>query len=516
MCTSTGRKCDGYKDIPDRRTRESRQDENIISLAHSKATKTREAQPSPTVPSSALMHLLDASKVDLTRSERWLFDFFRKYTSSQCASYFYDEFWQRFVHQISEGQPAVRHAAIAMSSRHCQFEQLKAGQSLQAQDSYLTLLQQCNKAASYLRQLLMRQQADRTHKESILATCVILTTLALFQEDNRAAYCHLNSGCTLLEGWQKVNFGNSSAGPILIQAFAQLQLHWSTCSGLKTLMEDEHPCLPSLVTEVHHISKPIDYIWRGSHFFLVLTWLISRTHPQGFSMGPENSFIASGEAAVLSKLRLWRSELKGSIMVYGDLISESDRDTLTLLELWSEILCIKAVLSERPKVHADGQPNRAALDGRSYLLEMRYDGLTQHFHRAILLAKALLTSRSSRSTLSVFDVKAAILLPLFFCGFRCRDWHLRRQALFILRQSNCQESDWGSKVAIILERLIEIESEGVVAGKMVPEFARVDSIYVNMPPKGPNIHWRYRRPRILGHEDSGDDNGLWKSELLSY
>ncbi|QKX54373.1 uncharacterized protein TRUGW13939_01459 [Talaromyces rugulosus] len=494
MCISSGRECEGYRNLPDKRTRAARRPGQAVVHVPilAKATANQQCSRSLSI-SKASSSLGRGSLVDLTPAEGWYLDHFRRITSPRCGGYFYDEFWHRLVHQLSEDQPAVRHAVIAMSARHSQIERLELGQVSSADEGYLSL-QQCNKAITCLREYLSKEQSGRSPKEVVLATCVVLVYLALLEEDAHAADYHFQSGNRLLQEWQKDNFEQNPNGPAFLQAFSDLYLHRSTCADPKTFVEDEHPSLSAPCPEQVRPRKSIDNSETVNHFIVILGWVVLQSNRKGFSIGPATSFIRSGEASILSMLRLWRIQLKRSVMVHGNDVPHKDRDALTIFALWSEVIYIK--------VTAGNQPGSQ---------EMRYDGLLSRFQRAVILAKTFLTAPTEKSTSPTFPAKTAIIPPLIFCASKCRDWFIRHQILLLLRGLRDQGDLWVSGTITVLERLIEIESEGITPGEKVPESSRVDSVFADIRDEDSKLELWYRHSRAPG----GNHEGFWRSEILS-
>ncbi|KAI1366722.1 hypothetical protein F5Y08DRAFT_337309 [Xylaria arbuscula] len=86
-CTSTGRICDGY---------------------------------SHATPGATALPALQGPSLDIQASPRSKrsFSFFVQCTCSQLAGFFGSDFWERLVLQAAHNEPAVRHAVIAIGSRH--------------------------------------------------------------------------------------------------------------------------------------------------------------------------------------------------------------------------------------------------------------------------------------------------------------------------------------------------------------------------------------------------------------
>jgi Fungal specific transcription factor domain/Fungal Zn(2)-Cys(6) binuclear cluster domain len=98
-CTSTGRKCDGYK------------------------VSTQETTPAlQFLPPDTVMRPLPIGIIGSLK-ERRSFDFFQKRTAPQISGFFGGDIWERLLLQATYHEPSVRHAIIALGSLHERFEQ---------------------------------------------------------------------------------------------------------------------------------------------------------------------------------------------------------------------------------------------------------------------------------------------------------------------------------------------------------------------------------------------------------
>ena len=89
-----------------------------------------------------------------------------------------------------------------------------------------------------------------------------------------------------------------------------------------------------------------------------------------------------------------------------------------------------------------------------------------------MLAKSLLMASETSSVLSDFPVKAVIIPPLLFCGFKCRDWQVRCQVRLLLQGFKDHDDAWVSGSILALEEIIKIESKGIASGEQIPDYAR--------------------------------------------
>lgn len=494
MCTSTGRKCE-YRETSDRRTRASRVADKAVRLEGKASGVT---QPDKAFLFGPLVPLVHTGQVDLTPDERWYLDYFRNSTSIQAAGYFYDEFWQRLVHQASDNQPAVRHAVISMGALNWEFIQLRIGENRRSLDRAVSL-QQCNKAIACLRQNLRDDRMGRLRVEIALITCVVLVNVILFQESVHLAGRHLRSGYKLLEQYLSDNAGKDLVGPILRQAFSASHLVWSSFANPAAFTEDNDSTFQPLVPNT--FSEPAHNPEKASDFMTTLARLVIQSNSRGFSAGPTTPDLDGEPFVVLTKLRAWRSQIKGALVLHKERMSQRDLEALTIFELWSEILRIMLVVETQPAPR-----------------ELKYDDFVGTFQKAIQIAKAFLASRSGQSPMPTFWVRKGVIPPLFFCAFRCRDWFVRREALTLLRQWCPQEAistTWAT--VLVLKRVIELESAGLTSGDVVPESSRIESVIVEMPSNTSQLHLKYRRTRSPEMTPMiQTDSMRWESEWLPY
>lgn len=100
QCVRGRRKCDGYRE----QARDGQQNNASVSLH----------------PLNGLG--IGQSLANTTSSERRSFDFFCRQTIPQLCGFFDSSFWDRFVLQASQHEPAILHAAVALGSVHEKFE----------------------------------------------------------------------------------------------------------------------------------------------------------------------------------------------------------------------------------------------------------------------------------------------------------------------------------------------------------------------------------------------------------
>ena len=437
---------------------------------------------------------VNASQVGLAWNERWHLDLFRKFTVHQCSEYFEDTFWCSFIHQVLETQPAARYAAIAFSARHWQYDQVETNQI--ADRESILALQHSSKAVSCLRKSLMNDTPDRAHRETVLVTCLILTMLALFQEDKYAARCHFLSGYKLFQYWEAVDYDVSPNGRALKQAFVQLHLHYMTSNNPRSFVDNQRLVSPQVTDISTNVPLSGDAMTRAQRFVRVIARVVMQCLPHGgFCIGPAGWALGRGATTLLCVLRMWRSQLKSYSMQEG-VLSGFDHDMLTLLELWTVVIDIKLAVCD------SSEP-----------LEVAYDDYVEQFRSVIEMAESLLQLQSTvEITLPAIITKTSLVPALLWCGVKCRDSLIRDDIIRLLDRAKGQDTGI-SAVLLALQRVIEYESEDVKLGTTIPDTARVGSVQLNIQPGQDQVDLWYRRSRL--DPRLHDDHDIWEHHIIS-
>ncbi|KAJ5104427.1 Protein of unknown function DUF3468 [Penicillium alfredii] len=493
-CIRARKVCQGYIHPPDRRTRAGRMGQRTVVIWGPKeATSDGRSSARSSRP---LTLLVEGTQVDLSPTERWYFNLFRQSTSTQCAGYSEDPFWQRLVHQVAAAQPAVRHATVAMSALHWRFVQGKGVQN----DTFA--LRQCNKAISELRnQILARDQSSPLHTEAVLVTCIVLVALALLQGDAHAVDCHLRAGYALLNEWLKTS-PKSAAVPLLVQTFAQLHLHWASFTNLKGYMGDNYETLPRMLTDSFtRFAGPVDDRRKGSMSLALRGWMLILKNSHVLAFDTISQLDDETRFPTVDNLRRWKNELRGFTMLHGPSMSQRDSSGLLLLNFWAEFIPIMiTVASKALPLHRQ---------------QMEYDKFLPNFRRVLQLGELFMKSFTS-SPAPVFSIKTGIISTFFMCGIKCRDPAVRQNVLRVLRTYERREGIWkSSQAARILQRVFEIESQGVRPGDVIPASARINMMKLDLLPDESKIHLQYHRFRDSELPKDASD-GTWDEEWLSF
>lgn len=435
--------------------------------------------------------------MDLTVEEQYFLDFFRRSTSFQCAGYFYDEFWQRLVHQASEDQPAIRHAVIGMGSMNYHFVRSRTSPGPYNQSFSL---RQINKAITSLQENLIKPDMGRLRVETVLVACVVLVSTLLFQEDAVSAGTHLRSGYKLLEQYLLENGTSSSVAATLTRAFGGVHMVWSSFNSNGALTGDQK-LIPLIIAPA---DNAMDEIQRANDVIVTFIRILSYQNIHHASALDENRSSLAADpvecigdpAEFIGQLFRVQSELSVYRELHQHHMAQRDLNALGVLQLWAETLPIIAIVESSPGPR-----------------EMQYDKYLEIYKRVIGLAESVMMSDNIEAP--SFSVNLGVIPPLSLIALKCRDWTLRSRLINLLRRSRRQEGIWSTHIfAGVVQRAYEIESAGLSPGEHIPLDARIRAIHVEVKPAQSKLFVQYHMARVCHDECRHLTN--WKSEWLRY
>jgi hypothetical protein len=108
-----------------------------------------------------------------------------------------------------------------------------------------------------------------------------------------------------------------------------------------------------------------------------------------------------------------------------------------------------------------------------------------------------------------FSMDLGLIHPLFFIAAKCRDWNLRRRAVALLRKAG-KEGVWeGPIVAVLVQKIMKLEEQGIARGTTIPERNRFHEIKkivdydnrcvmfeLSKPMDGTYVNWHVHRDAV--------------------
>lgn len=395
------------------------------------------------------------------QEERRYFDFFRSRTAPSFAGYFDASFWDHFVLQLSQAEPAVHHAVVALASLHEAFNdrtEYKVG-------SQQYSLSQYNKSLVGLNRYL--STGKERSVDIVMICCILFAAFESFRGDYDIAGQHLQSGLKILSSSRQDPLGSKSINDDIVPVFTRLCVQFKSMVPFDLALDD-------LTTGAVSVPKRFSSLGEARDTFHTIMTLVLDFAAKVEVLVVENREIQSQKQAEMvleqqahyrSMLERWQVGFDGFLSQLSRSMDSKDLSGAILLKMLHSTLTIILNLTS---------------------LQCHFDRFLPWFQNIVSLAKSLIkaaeATRVSPGAHSL-GLDMGIIAPLYFVATRCRDPLLRREATHLL-SSPRREGPWDAPVAaIVAGRVIAIEEEGlpqVKAAQDVPESSR---IYEVLPSK---------------------------------
>ena len=407
-CTSTGRTCDGY------------------------------------APPRTLLF-----EVSRDEGERRSFHYFRERTAPELSGDAGKRFWDGFVLRASYSQEVVRHAIAAIGALH---ESLELETGVQALTARGFAFEQYSKAITIL------TKADHTlSMEDVLIACILFTWFENLQGNFDISLTHLRSGLKILDAWR----ANPNSRPLQIPVSTAV-IHEDLAPMIDRLTGQASVFLRSTDQPnpvIHDSSLPVEFSNLAEahrYFYQIIHWTCHSLQVKTKVHG--KSYIqAELITQILWKLDQWLALLDEHMQES----TEKGKAKTAIDQHWR----IQSALHLRMQ----HQNAMIMLKSLPYSYETMFDGQLAHFSNIIDLAQKFFDEDdrmgmhfTHMTSSHSFEHDHAIIPTLFMTACRCRDPHIRRQAIALLRRSHRKEDIWDSDVAASMaEYLMLREEEGL-------------------------------------------------------
>jgi hypothetical protein len=506
-CTSTGRKCDGYA---------------TIDGETGKAPGNKSLSPAP-------RRQLIANTGSL--KERRALDFFYQRSARQFSGFFGEAFWARLVPQLSNSEPAIRHALIAVSSFHEKSEQLgKSPLSMSTElvgSDHVAYYQAMNSLISCLSNGPVSTRIP-------LTACILFICMEFLRGDMDAAITHIESGINVLKfARDRKNLLGSAPEP--------LSSFDSECTDI-----DLAPIFCELGFLASLFGRPSLGLYSDNSN--TIESLIPNQY-SNISEAKINLFdLLNASVQFIESV----GEAKFNFAIGIDEIAEWMR-IASLMEQWKTVFEDFAMREQHRWSSVEiGAANilrvnflamKIRIAGSLEVEETSWDRHKTDYEEIVELSeKVLLGSPDSHSELTgYFSFELGVVSPLHFVAFRCRWPIIRRRALSLLYLYPRREGLYDSKRSYnVFKRVMLVEelSLGLQPGQepapddLPPEFARIHQIDTTSEPVtpigtpvnfisklgGPAGVWYIRREfihlgsmKIYGNIPDPDSNALQRS-----
>lgn len=427
-CISTGRRCDGYP-----------------LLQHASS----ETQPASPALHNDLQYL--AIWGDKPPQQVRYFDFFLDRILPGFPRIIDDSFWHEAIPQLSRTEPPLWDAVVALSClvRHPQFSTAiilpRHDKAPVTDENHRTALRWYTNSLAGLRGQISRQQSL---KPWMLATCLLYICIECLQENPAEAlflYQRLVSVLGLAfvrdpTGSSNINLENS------IRAFLR---HESIAHGLpiprpKQVLDSAVGTFESLHDAREELYASLGHV----QTFIQAIAAIKDAHSMDWSPSTE---MLDQQVLLRDNLLQWHAALTQTL------------DNLPSIHLTPDQRELRSVL-----LIAYGQ-YFIWLSSCLTMSELRFDDYLDEF-KAIVREAETLVDTTHPDLQPIFLFETRVIPSLYFVAIKCREPHVRRHALRLLRNGPKIENTWkASSMADVAERLIGIEESGVPNGHFESE-----------------------------------------------
>jgi hypothetical protein len=357
--------------------------------------------------------------------------------------------WSRVVLQYSQGEPAICHAVIAVSTLHEASE--AAGEPVLLEDTnnrqHRFALSQYNRSIAYLNSRMSSN--DPNIINIVLICCLLYITFELIGGKYDRAHAHLRKGVQLLYGRQDSNTARELFQDAVDSSLARAMMHldvqgmqWGVSSLLEGLGMDD----------LEHLTRPKQ---RSVEIRSLAHGVEVRDHLMGevcifgwFAETLYNEDLPTNTAPLLQAQRLLQSRMAE----FGQALEK----------------LAEARLSDE---------STTAKEKRGWdLLRIHYLGISLRLDTSLIKSKDVMRARfAARFTDRLEQVKrvmdwfcgeefssavhrptllmeTGVIVPLFFICEQCGDPELSRQALSLLESWPHREGLWDTRVAAMMIR----------------------------------------------------------------
>ncbi|KAE8382306.1 hypothetical protein BDV26DRAFT_299697 [Aspergillus bertholletiae] len=417
-CTSSGRSCDGY-DI-----------QRLPPLTRSSKKKTPWSQLLPEVGGGV--------RWITNTDERRCFSYFQYYTIPTLSGFFNSALWDKLVLQMSYAEPAVYHAAVALSAIHQDVEMHGMplpGQELELYNTWHRFtMEQAGRSFAILNGRHFSQ--DPRLREVMLLCCLLFVLMELLRGRYDDAFQHLEGGLRILDelkAQRQLVTWTPHESPVeeaLVAAFAQLDIQAANfkVGGPILRLEDEldtsitEDCL--LFSNIREARRAIEPILSRAFGFLLSCWTKSDKE-----IMCNYKWLQEEQQTLFSELNRFSSQFDIFYNYSYGLLNRKDQrgaDTINILR------------------HTTSLSMRTSLIRDKALLN-RYQ---PEYKMSLGLIEELMYKFRERPN---YTLDMGVIPPLYIISIGCTDYSLRWRAIELLRswphREGIFDSNWAAFIA---------------------------------------------------------------------
>lgn len=397
----------------------------------------------------------------MSKDEQTYLHWFKLRIASSVAGWFGSRFWALTVLPALSTEPAILHAAVALSAAHssCDFG---GKRSPDVHERFI--LQQYSKAIHHLQSAMLHN--DRASITIVLITCQLFTFLEYLRGRSKTAETHLRSGLKLLRDMHSSrsveHFGVTlvKASPLaratevaILESFAtlhiQVDLFGRDMADMNILLQPMQVELPQpTFSNAQDARGCLDKILHG------ILLISQRLRTVGRDTD-DYARLVRGREGALSQLDAWHEifaktfpGFEKSLLVHGHVnLADLPCSLLLNYHTMASIMC-KGALPLPESTYAAFTADFVSILESSVILFNAYSS-----------AQALPESLDRANTI----VEFGWIPPLYYTAIKCRVSRIRRHAIRLLDRVSYKEGIWDSLLAAsVARKVMELEEQDAV------------------------------------------------------
>ncbi|KUJ17507.1 uncharacterized protein LY89DRAFT_668827 [Mollisia scopiformis] len=470
---------------------------------------------------------------NLDEADGSCFRLYLEETATQINSVFPSSLWERLVPQISQAEPFVRHAIIAIGALAKQSKS-EGRRKLAGKASTTTDLQHALKQYDKSLRGMRDAIADGQHDlRKALIACLLVYCFENMLGNQLSAAKHAESGLMLLYQWTT---GKNLLGETwgtqklwtdhlfeedLLGAFNSLDLQVLLFVDNRSkevherMKESQSRTISSMPQQFSSLTEARQYwnliLTRNYHFSKSMQGIeMEKIQEQRTETPWEDSANLQTGELLLSDSKDAPASLKDEHIRYR---IDIDKWTLASARLFASLA---TGADERQKIGAailqvQAKVNHIMLSGSFFTTETAYDVFSREFKAIVTLSETILPYilSSYEGAAPRFHFEIGIVAALYLVGSRCRDYNVRTRAIELLFSSNIREGVWDAlSVAHMAKWIRDIEMEGLEKGASIPEEKRFFLSAVNVD--------LYHRRALLGATQRTKEGAKQRETVLTW
>ncbi|KAE8419530.1 hypothetical protein BDV36DRAFT_251163 [Aspergillus pseudocaelatus] len=436
-CTSSGRRCDGY---------------DLYRLPLGGRTLKKDSS------SQVQVEILNGFRWKMTSDERRCLSYFQHHTIPTLLGLFDSTLWEKLVFQISQSEPAVYHAVVALSAIH--YDSEAKGMPLPMDQPRNTwhqfALEQLSRAFNLLTK--RRTSQDPRFCNVTLVCCLVFVLSDLLRGHYDSAFSHLQSGIRILQDLQAHRQliaptpREELVEQSLVAAFAHLDI-MSTHFGVGGPLL----CIENELSD-HQIDCDLSIPFQNlqdvlrafePYFSMVFQFISPCMYRPPDHIGTDYEALHLQQLQIWSKMSLFIRRFKQFYSSMYARLSRAEQRGADLVEIW--ILGLSVALKT------------CLVGGNISVL----DCYTSDYEMVLIRIEAFLQKYPERPSISI---QCGIIPPLFHTAFACRDYTVRWQAMELLWEWPHREGTFDSNWCVSLaSQAMKLELQTNIMSGQIPE-----------------------------------------------